>query len=156
MLICRTHKTVDILPDYNTEQDMEGEHDFHLRDAIERHLGKFGADPGKHASLIMRISEDEFALLKPEKLKQAIMDDSLEEYLKSTRENYKQDALRCYELHNRPVVGHPGCLDYRNDDRAIGHTKGLSDKEKTYLCDFCPYQSYVDFHKRKAAGLYDK
>jgi len=156
MLICRTHNTVDVLPDYDTEQDMAGEHDFHLQERIRQHLDKYGSDPNRHASLIMRIEDDELALLDASKLKQAILDDSLESYIKGEREQYKQDALMCFNLHNRPVYGMPGCTDYRDSSRAIGITKGLSSEERMYVCDFCPYQSYVDHAKRKAAGLYGR
>ncbi len=152
LLICNTHKTVDVLPDYNTEADMEGKYDYKLREAIDRHLDKYGADPGRHASLIMRIEEDEFALLDPDRLKQALMDDSLEEYIKSERENYKQGALNCYNLHNRPAYGYGiGCPDYQSDSRAVGITKGIAKENRMYLCDFCPYHSYVEHAKYKAA-----
>jgi hypothetical protein len=104
----------------------------------------------------MRIEEEEYQLLDPAKLKQAIMDDSLESYIRGEREQYKTDALQCYNLHGRPMVGFPGCPDYRDDSRAIGRTKGVSAEDRNYVCDFCPYQSYVDHAKRKAAGMYGK
>ena len=156
MLVCYAHKTVDILPDYDTANDMEGKYDYALQEKIKDHFAKYGDDPARHPSKIMRIEEDEFELLDPRKLQQAALDGSLEEYIKDQRENYKEDALKCYNLHDRPVVGFPGCRDYRSDSRAIGITKGIADEDKMYVCDFCPYQSYVDFHKRKAAGLYGR
>lgn len=156
ILVCNTHKTCDTLPDYDTANDMEGRYDFHLKDAIDAHFRVYGDDPGRHASLIIRIEDDELELIDPRKLRDAIMDDSLEEFLRGEREQYKEDAIGCYNLHNRPVVGFPGCPDYRDDRKAIGRTKGVPDEEKTYLCDFCPYQSYVDHSKRKQAGLYGR
>lgn len=156
LLICNTHKTVDILPDYDTASDMEGRHDYHLQDMIQHHFDKYGADPGRHASLIMRIEDDELDLLDPSKLKQAIHDGSLEEYIRGERDQYKEDAINCFNLHNRPILGFPGCPDYRDSSRAIGRTKGVADQERMYVCDFCPYQSYVDHERRKAAGLYGK
>jgi hypothetical protein len=152
LLVCNTHKTVDILPDYDTASDMEGKHDHALRESIDRHLDKYGSDPGAHKSLIMRIVPEEFELLDPERIKQAVMDDSLETYLKEEREGRKQQALSCYELHNRPTYGvgyGVGCPDYRSDSRAIGVTKGISKKDRMYLCDFCPYESYVEHAKTK-------
>ena len=156
LLVCRTHKTVDILPDYNTAQDMEGTHDYALQDRIRQHLDKYGSNPDTHGSIILSLTDAEMELLDPAKLKQALMDDSLETYIKDTRENYKEDAMSCYNLHNRPIVGFPGCPDYRDSSRAIGFTKGIPDEKRMYVCDFCPYQSYVDYEKRKAAGMYGK
>ena len=149
LLVCNTHKTVVNLPDYNTESDMEGKYDYALQDAIKVHLGKYGSDPRRHASLILRIEDDELNLIDPDRLKEAIMDDRLEEFIKEERNHYKEGALQCYNLHNRPVVGHPGCPDYRDSSRAIGRTKGIAREQQTYLCDFCPYQSYVEHEKTK-------
>lgn len=156
ILVCKTHKTVDVLPDYDTASDMEGRNDWHLQDAIKAHFDQYGADPNRHASLIMRVDEDEWDIIKPDKLKQAIMDDSLESYLRGERDQYKEDAINCFNLHGRPIYGFPGCPDYRDSSRAIGRSKGIPDHEKMYVCDFCPYQSYVDHEKRKKAGLYGK
>lgn len=156
ILVCYAHKTTTILPDYDTASDMEGVHDVHLQEAIKDHFAKYGDDPARHPSKIIRIEEDELELLDPRKLQQAMLDNTLEEYIRGEREQYKDDALKCYNLHNRPVVGFPGCPDYRSDDKAIGRVKGVADEEKMYVCDFCPYQSYVDYHKRKKAGLYGK
>jgi hypothetical protein len=149
MLVCRTHKTVDTLPDYNTAEDMEGKYDYELQDAIRRHLDKYGSDPNRHASLMLRVEDDELALLDPERMKQAIFDDTLEAYLRGERDQLKSDALACYNLHNRPVVGKPGCQDYRADHRVIGRKTGIPRSQRSYLCDFCPYQSYVEHEKNK-------
>lgn len=150
-LVCKNHRTVDTLPDYDTANDVEGQHDYHLRDAINRHLSHYGGDPGQHNSYLMRITEDEYDLIDPSKLKQAALDGSLEEYLKGERDMYKEDALRCYELHNRPAYGYGlGCADFHDSSRAIGRSKGIPDEEKMYICDFCPYNSYVEHAKHKA------
>lgn len=152
ILVCNTHKTVDILPDYDTERDMEGKNDHALIDAIEAHKNRTTHDMDKHKAVLMRITPEEFELIDPEKMKQAILDDSLESYIKDERENRKQDALSCYELHDRPTYGIGygiGCPDYRDDSRAIGVTKGIADKDKMYICDFCPYQSYVEHYQTK-------
>jgi hypothetical protein len=160
ILVCYAHKTIDILPDYNTAADMAGENDWHLRDAIKGHTDKYGAEnpPGqkaRHPSKIFRITEDEWDLIDPEQLKNAMLNDELEEYLKGEREHYKDGAVNCFYLHGKPILGFPGCPDYRSSSKAIGRTKGIPDEEKMYLCDFCPYHSYVVHEQRKKAGLYD-
>ena len=78
LLICNTHKTVDVLPDYDTEHDMEGRNDHALRDAIEAHKNRTTHDMDKHKALIMRVSPEEWELLDENRLKQAVLDDSLE------------------------------------------------------------------------------
>lgn len=156
LLVCKAHATCDILPDYDTANDMEGLHDTYLKDAIAGHFQKYGDDPNRHPSMIIRIEDDEMELLNHHDLKKAIFDNTLEEFLRGEREQYKEDAIGCYNLHNRPIVGFPGCPDYRSDRKAIGRTKGVPDDEKVYLCDFCPYQSYVDHAIRKKAGMYGK
>ena len=145
LLICNTHTTVDFMNDYDTERDMEGRFDFDLKEAIDRHLGKYGSDPGRHKSLIMRIAPEEWELIDQTKLQQAVHDDSLEAYIRGEREQLKNDALACYNLHNRPAYGYGlGCPDYHSDNRRIG-----SKESNMYLCDFCPYQSYVEHEQWK-------
>lgn len=156
LLICNTCKTVDTLPDYASENDPEAKHDHHLREAISTHLNKFGGGPDMHKSLLMSISDEELALIDESRLKQAVHDGRLESFLREEREQYKEDALKCYNLHNRPVYGigyGGGCPDYRDKSRAVGRTTGLAPEDWTYVCDFCPYHSYVEHYKRKKAGI---
>lgn len=142
LLVCGSHKTVDVINDYDTANDMEAKYDYDLREAIDRHLGKYGSDPGKHNSMLLRITPEEWELLDKQDLEKAIFDNRLEEYLHGEREDIKDQALKCYEIHNRPTYGIGygiGCPDYRADSRRIG------DKNSSmFLCDFCPYQSYVE------------
>jgi len=156
MLTCNRCKTVDVLPDYASENDPEAKFDTTLKDAIDKHLGKYGGGPEHHPAQLFSIADDELALIDTDRLKQAVHDGNLEEFLKEEREQYKEDALGCYNTHNRPVVGFPGCRDYRNSEMAVGRTTGIDDADKVYLCDFCVYQSYVDHEKYKKAGLYGK
>ena len=149
LLICNTHKTVDVMNDYDTERDMEGRFDFDLKESIDRHLGRYGSDPGQHKSLIYRITPDEWKLIDVKRLQQAVFDNSLEEYIRGEREQLKDDALRCYQLHDRPTYGIGygiGCPDYRSDNRRIG---AETEEGSMYLCDFCPYQSYVEHEQNK-------
>lgn len=156
MFICNTHKTVDMLGDYATENDMEGEFDYELQDVIRKHLAQFGGTventDGKHAPQLMYIADDELALIDASRLKQAVMDGRLEDFLKEEREQYKQDALGCYELRGRPTYGigyATGCIDYKTKGKAIGRTTGIPEDEWNYVCDFCPYNSYVEHYQNK-------
>lgn len=156
LLVCHTCKTVDKLPDYSAENDREAKYDYRLQDACDLHNRKFGGPPEKHKAALLAISDDELALIDEGRLKQAIHDGRLEEFLREEREQYKEDALGCYNLHNRPTYGvgyGAGCADYRSKSRAIGRTAGLPPEEWSYLCDFCPYHSYVEHAARKRAGI---
>lgn len=156
LLICNTCKTVDKLPDYASENDPEAKHDHHLRDAIDLHMRKFGGPAERHKANLFGISDDELSLIDESRLQQAVHDGRLEEFLKEEREQLKHDALRCYNLHNRPTVGvgyGTGCADYRTKSRAIGRTAGLPPEQWNYVCDFCPYHSYVEHAQRKKSGL---
>ena len=147
LLVCGTHKTVDVVNDYDTANDMEAKYDFNLKEAIDRHLGKYGSDPGKHASMLLRVTPEEWELLDKQDLEQALFDNRLEEYIRGERESYTNDALGCYQLHDRPTYGVGygiGCPDYHDSSRAIG-----SKNSGVFLCDFCPYQSYVEHAQTK-------
>lgn len=158
LLLCHAHKTVDVMPDYDTAMDMEGRNDIYLLEAIEDHCRQYGPEnpsgPPRHPSQIFRITQDEFDLLNLQDMREAMFNDELEEYLKGQRDTFKEDAVNCYYLHNKPVVGFPGCIDYRSDAKAI--TKTGPKEDWVYLCDFCPYQSYVDYEIRKKAGTYGR
>lgn len=157
LLICSTCKTVDKLPDYASENDPEAKHDYHLRDAIDLHMRKFGGPVERHKANLFSIADDELALIDESRLQQAVHDNRLESFIKEERENFKEDALRCYNLHNRPTYGigyGVGCPDYRTKSRAIGRTAGLPPEQWSYVCDFCPYHSYVEHAQHKKSGLY--
>lgn len=156
LLVCNTCKTVDTLPDYAFENDPEAKFDFTLRDAIDKHMQKFGGPVERHKANMFNISDEELDLIDSSRLEQAIHDNRLEEFLKEEREMYKEDALKCYNLHDRPTVGIGyglGCRDYKDKSRAIGRTTGIPEDEWTYICDFCPYHSYVEHAARKKAGF---
>jgi len=115
-------------------------------------MRKFGGPPDRHKANLFSIDDAELELIDESRLQQAVHDGRLEAFLKEEREQYKTDALGCYNLHNRPTVGAgygSGCADYRDKSRAIGRTAGLPPEEWNYLCDFCPYHSYVEHQLNK-------
>lgn len=159
LLVCHTCKSVDKLPDFHPTDDPEViKHDHYLIDAIDRHKNKYlnRVNPNEHFANIYTIADDELALIDEKRLEQAVHDGRLEEFLREEREQYKEDALGCYNLHNRPTVGGMGyglgCSDYRSKSKAIGRTTGIPEDEWTYLCDFCPYHSYVEWQRNKKRG----
>jgi hypothetical protein len=71
----------------------------------------------------------------------------------ATKDTYKEDAMRCYNLHRRPKG--TDCIDYRDDNRKLTG-KHWPDDRAVYFCDFCPVSSQVTTAIRAAAGMYKK
>jgi hypothetical protein len=153
LLICNTHKTVDPLNNYVTDTDPDGKYDHDLKDAIDRHLDQYGSDPGMHDSQLAWIDDKEYQLLDPKRLEEAFHNGELEQYLSDERDNYKAQAMTCFSLHGRPQGG---CIDWCEDNRAIGAIKGIAREDRQYLCYFCPVASHVAVALRTQAGLYGK
>lgn len=156
MLVCKSCKTVDVMPLF--ESDVSDPHeraklDTNLTEAIERHLATFGGNPEQHPAVVIAVADDEYELVNAQKLRQAIFDDTLEEYLRGERDQLKADALECYNDHGRPTYGIGygiGCPDYMSEKKIIGpKKKGVPKEEQMYLCHFCPVHSYVEHYKNK-------
>lgn len=66
-----------------------------------------------------------------------------------TRDTYREDALKCYDRHQRPKEG---CIDWHNHDKRIGNptSEGWKTGPRVYACDFCPVASWVA--KKELAG----
>jgi hypothetical protein len=71
----------------------------------------------------------------------------------ATKDTYKEDAMRCYNLHRRPKG--TDCIDYRDDNRKLTGKSWPKDRA-VYLCDFCPVSSQVTTAIRAAAGMYKR
>lgn len=81
-----------------------------------------------------------------------------------TKMQFAEDALTCYERHNRPQVG---CPDYGTPEkRLLPDTAkermevGIESPEnapgpKVYLCNFCPMHSLVTTANNMKKGLYN-
>ena len=71
----------------------------------------------------------------------------------ATKDTYREDAMRCFNLHRRPQG--TDCIDYRDDNRKLSGRDWPQDRS-VYLCDFCPVKTAVDTAIRHAAGMYKK
>lgn len=70
-------------------------------------------------------------------------------------EYYKEEALKCYNAHGNPDLKRR-CIDVFSDDKKIGRTEGVPDRDAIYLCHMCPYvQAHVMESLRARAKLYD-
>lgn len=155
LLLCNSCKTVDRLGDYASHNDPDAKYDYDLRDSIDKHLrqSKYGSDPSRHPATLMHIADKELDLIDPGDLEKAFHDDELESYIREQRDHYKEGAMNCFNLHSRPAAG---CIDWCNDNRAIGQVKGKAKEDRQYLCYFCPVATHVATEMRYKAGLYDQ
>jgi hypothetical protein len=92
---------------------------------------------------------------------QAETDPGLGSVLYAARDNFKENAMKCWREHNRTK----NCQDYKSDRKKLipdtrGDRKELglntrsSARPGTSLCVFCPYHSVVMERARKAQGFY--
>lgn len=74
-----------------------------------------------------------------------------------TKDNFSQDAMRCWQLHNRTK----DCNEYKSERKRLSagtekdrKAEGLAKSTiKVYLCDFCPYKAIVHQKAIRAKGL---
>jgi hypothetical protein len=71
----------------------------------------------------------------------------------ATKETFKEDAMRCYNLHRRPKGA--DCIDWQADNRRLTPNTWPDDKS-VFLCHFCPVASSVATAQRKLLHLYDR
>jgi hypothetical protein len=82
-----------------------------------------------------------------------------------TKMTFHEDAMKCWEKHNRPGDKSVGCSDYQNEDKrllpntakerkSLGLSTAADSGLKVYLCQFCPYQQRVVESQRMAQGMY--
>ena len=79
------------------------------------------------------------------------------------RDEFKEEALKCYNRHGNPDMGNK-CPDFMNDDRRIGkgeykddngNVHKIPNKFRQYLCYMCPYmQAHIATEVRFRKGLY--
>lgn len=138
LLVCRTCKTIDELPDYEGRP----ENDDLLNVLVERHPDHIGAlfrvpigfwlDEGVKAKIVSQLTEGSKGLAE-------IVPEHYD--LKNT---FMEDAMTCFKKHQRPSEG---CPDWRHDSKVLlPNTKADRKAEglpltpvgpKRYLCDFC-------------------
>lgn len=70
----------------------------------------------------------------------------------ATKDTYREDAIRCYNLHRRPKGA--DCIDWEEDNRRVTPANWAG--SPVYLCHFCPVASAVTTAKRLLRGDYDR
>lgn len=76
------------------------------------------------------------------------------------KDQYSQDAMSCYQIHNKPKAM---CPDYKHERKVLSagteaerRAEGLGKSTiKVHLCDFCPAKMFVQQKAFKERGLYN-
>jgi len=164
LLYCYNCNTIEELPDFEGHPD----DDVLLQVLIEKH--ESAGIP--HTGFLLKIGVKLYS--RPEVRKQVIKNlrdkvggglaDIDPDYY-TTKATFYEDAMKCFNLHLRPVEG---CYDYKTKNKRLV-PKGTDDLRKeiglesaaksqstmVFLCDFCPAKTYVVEQNRKKAGLYE-
>ena len=164
LLYCYNCKTIEELPDFVGNPD----DDVLLQVMVEKH--ESAGIP--HTGFLSKIGVKLYS--RPEVKKQVIenlrnrvgggLADIDPDYY-TTNATFGEDAMKCFNLHLRPVEG---CYDWKVESKRlvpkgtddIRKDLGLSSAAKSqstkvYLCDFCPAKTYVVEQNRKKAGMYE-
>jgi hypothetical protein len=158
LLYCYNCTTIEELPDFEGRP----EDDILLELMIEKHQSAGIPHNGFLSKIGVHIwSQEKFRKEIIKNLRTKVgggLADIDPEYY-STKATFAEDAMKCYNLHLRPV---DGCYDYASDKKKLIPKTQAERKElglaastsNIYLCDFCPVKSHVVTQQRKQAGMY--
>lgn len=163
LLVCRECRVIEVLPLYDGPPELEHQ-DPILTNLVRRHVGIHG-DARPDAAALLVVDEKPCHCPKCRGF-QNKWEGHRDEILKglgerwtgmhpewyATKDTYKEDAMRCYNLHRRPQG--TDCIDFQTDPKRLTpeHWKG----RHVYLCHFCPVSTAVITAKRWKAGMYKK
>lgn len=173
LLACTNCKTVEVLDDYTGPQERADEYDVVLNLALEKH--KDGVERIPHIGQVFRVKlQDWNHQDKQGQILQQVLssldpeaETGLGSVAYSIRDNFRADAMSCWEQHLRT----PSCSDYKSDAKRLVPDTSAERKElgmgkaseydrnnpalTRFLCEYCPVHSLVQQSIRKKAGLYD-
>ena len=162
LLYCLVCQTLEELPPYDGEPEL----DYLLTIACEKHVFPSG-EPHKGKLFVLPLRAWAHKESKREIIRQIKGGGSkglaeFDESFYDSRSNFMEDAMSCYNQHNKPKAG---CEDWHIDAKLLvpstekeRRAEGLekyknSPGKKTYLCDFCPVAIGVAQRKRKLLGI---
>lgn len=145
LLQCLTCKTLEEMPDY----EGPSERDDILNFMVSRH--KF-PDGNEHFGHLHRVESKHWSNKSTRRaIENQIRESSghtgFDTEFYATRNTLEEDALKCFQEHNR----NPGCGDYKSDRKRLQPETGTDRKNlgldkfqsNTFLCHFCPVHSLV-------------
>ena len=162
ILVCRECESTELLPLYDGPSELEAQ-DPILDNLVRRHVQKHGALNPEGAALL--VASEEICKCRDCKGRNgtiwqahgtAIMKGLGERWTGfhpehyATIDTYREDALRCYNIHRRPKG--TDCIDWEADHRRV--TPDDWKGREVYLCAFCPVNSAVETAKRHLKGQY--
>ena len=162
LLYCLVCQSLDELPPYDGEPEL----DHLLAVACENHVFDSG-EPHKGKLFVLPLRAWAHQESKKEIINQIKGGGStglaaIDETFYESRSTFLEDAMSCYQRHNKPKDGCPDWHD--NNLMLIPKTEKDRIKEgmgkykdtpgqKTYLCDFCPVAIGVADRKQKLLGM---
>jgi hypothetical protein len=153
LLVCKDCKSIEELPAYEGNP----RNDVLLEDTVSRHMTEWSTHEVALIKIPVKWWNDKN--IQPKLIQQISQGGSkgIEEMAEAedyygTRDTYRDDALKCFQRHQRPKAG---CLDYQNPDKRIGNptNEGWKTGPRVYACDFCPVQAWVDKKKLEEQGV---
>lgn len=164
LLYCLVCNSIEELPMY--DGPVEG--DVLLELSVERHKFPSG-EPHKGKLFVLPVKT-----WVDQKQKKAIIDQlkgggssglaDVDPTYYDTKMTFHDDAMKCWNAHNRPGDKSFACADYRSEDkrllpstakerRDLGLPSAAESGMKVYLCQFCPFHQRAVEIQRMQQGL---
>lgn len=168
LLICHDCGSIDVLPWYDGPPQYDDTLNYRLADHQGPRDERTGEPRYYHHGTMATVAEKSW---DDASTQSQIIDEIMKAHaggdvglgmkLYHARSNFKEDAMKCWQQHNRTQ----NCDDYKSDKmKLIPDTRGerkdlgldtkASRRPGTSLCVFCPYHSVVMARARKAQGFY--
>lgn len=170
LLACKDCRTIEVLDDYTGPKERADEYDVVLNMATEKH--KDGVERIPHVGQLFDVPKAAWDTPEAQdQIRQQVIarmepgaETGLGAEAYAIRDNFKADAMLCWEKHLRT----PTCSEYKSDGKQLVPDTAAERREagvvkfdthnpatQRYLCEYCPVHSLVQQAKRKKAGLYD-
>ena len=171
LLVCKTCKTIEELP-YAKNGKYLGDGKY---DQSENPFLEAAVSPHERGGHMGMLTDVNFVYWMTTKIKASIISQIKEQFtgkgspltagldsfgtnFYETKDTYSQDAMACWQAHNKTT----DCSDYKTDKKLLNagtdkerKAEGLGKSTiKVFLCDFCPYKMMVQQKAYKEKGLY--
>lgn len=150
LLVCHDCRTIEEIPDYKGDP----QYDVLLENRVAAHRFPNGEE---HIGALADVDEDDWNNPPRQQEIRARIGPSSTTGLPSehyaAKETYQEEALKCFDAHQRPKEG---CIDFKDHKKRLGNPtkEGWDRGPKMFLCQFCPVQSWVNTQIRDKQGMY--
>jgi hypothetical protein len=147
LLVCKSCGTVSRLRDYQGDPNS----DWELIEVINRHLGAaIDPRPESHVPQLYVIDEKALDAMDDETVKKSLQDD-MDVKISSYRDEFKDDAMKCWKQHKNPTGG---CPDWKTEGKVIGRKVGIPPSERAYACDYCVVSVWMENKANEKSGMF--